>query len=154
MFYRFIARIIEMIVDQMGFAGGGDHFGSAVLVTTRGNESTIAHEFEHMRQSESVGCRLFHIVDYLSENDWSPFPNDAYYTNSREMDAYFIGYLKDEGYIDIYGNWLEDPSEENIRKWSDDFYKKYKKDNSEYRDAIEAKFGTEWVWHRNWWMEY
>ena len=80
--------------------------------------------------------------------------NDAYYTNSREMDAYFIGYLEENGHIDIYGNWLDEPTEENIRKWSKDFYGKYKHKHEKYRDAIEAKFGTEWVWLKNWWMEY
>ena len=46
------------------------------------------------------------------------------------------------------------PTIRTAGKWSGDFYEKYKNDHSEYRDAIEAKFGTEWVWHRNWWMEY
>ena len=142
------------ILEKMGKSGGGDHFGSAALVTDRNNDKTIAHEFEHLRQTEAVGNRFYHMFDYLSENDGSPFPNDAYYTNSREMDAYFIGYLKENGYIDIYGNGLEEASDEDIRLWSEDFYREYRNNREKYRDAIEAKFGTEWVWHKNWWMEY
>ena len=82
----------------------------------------------------------------------SEFP--TYYTNSLEMDAYFIGYLRNNGYINVYGEGLADASEEDIQKWSNDFYKNYKKEHSEYKDAIEAKYGEHWVWHKDWWMEY
>lgn len=49
---------------------------------------------------------------------------------------------------------MENASEEDIQKWSNDFYKNYKKEHSEYKDTIEAKCGEHWVWHKDWWMEY
>ena len=50
---------------------------------------------------------------------------------------------------------MADASEEEIKIWSSNFYENYKnKENGKYRDAIEAKFGKEWVWHKDWWMEY
>lgn len=79
----------------------------------------------------------------------------TYYTNSLEMDAYFMGYLRNKGYVNVYGEGLEDASEDDIQEWSSDFYNNYKnKEDGKYREAIEAKFGKEWVWHKDWWMEY
>lgn len=81
----------------------------------------------------------------------------TYYTNSLEMDAYFIGYLRNNGYINVYGEGLEDASEEEIKNWSNEFYQYYLNDrpgSKNYKDQIIEKFGVNWVWHKDWWMEY
>lgn len=81
----------------------------------------------------------------------------TYYTNSLEMDAYFIGYLRNKGYINVYGEGLEDASEDEVQQWSKDFYQYYlneREGSKDYKRQIIEKFGENWVWRKDWWMEY
>ncbi|MBR6124217.1 RHS repeat-associated core domain-containing protein, partial [Candidatus Saccharibacteria bacterium] len=138
-----------------GQSGGFSHFGHATFVPDRKEKGTIAHEINHSYQMEAYGNRFGYYDNYLEQNSWGlTYESPTYYTNSLEMDAYFIGYLRKNGYINVYGEGLEDASEEEIKNWSGDFYNDYKEKHSEYKDAIEAKYGEHWVWHKDWWMEY
>ena len=139
-----------------GQSGGFSHFGHATFVPDRKEKGTIAHEINHSYQMEAYGNRFGYYDNYLEQNSWGlTSESPTYYTNSLEMDAYFMGYLRNKGYVNVYGEGLEDASEDDIQEWSSDFYNNYKnKEDGKYREAIEAKFGKEWVWHKDWWMEY
>ena len=81
----------------------------------------------------------------------------TYYTNSLEMDAYFMGYLRNNGHINVYGEGLEDASEDEVQQWSKDFYQYYlneREGSKDYKRQIIEKFGENWVWRKDWWMEY
>ena len=152
------------ILDQLGQSGGGDHFGSAALVTDRHYESTIAHEFNHLRQAESGGCRYGYLADYLYRNGGSPFPNDAYYKNGLEMDSYYKGFLYEAGNIDIYGHEIHDDNHLwTHEKMSNIFYNGglyTGRDGETHRwtgyknEHPEVDYGEDWVWHENWWRMY
>ena len=73
------------------------------------------------------------------------------------MDSYFIGYLRNKKNINVYGEGLENASEEDIQEWSNDFYQYYlnvKKESKKYKKQIVEKYGENWVWHKDWWKEY
>ena len=155
------------ILEKMGKSGGGDHFGSAALVTDRYDEPTIAHEFNHLRQAESMGCRFFYLGYYLYKNGGSPFPNDEYYKNDLEMDSYYKGFLYEAGCIDIYGNRRtcqgKGKDEWTHEELSDVFYNggPYTgRDGETYlwagykKEHPEVDYGEHWTWRENWWSLY
>ena len=152
------------VMEQMGISGGGDHFGSAALVTHRDDGGTIAHEFNHLRQTESTGNRFRYLYHYLKNNGWNPFPNDEYYKNEMEMDSYYKGFLYQAECIDIYGNEIRDEAHQWTHKeMSSIFYNggEYKnRDGKTYiwngykNDHPEVDYGDSWTWSDEWWKDY
>ena len=140
----------------MNYAPGSfAHFGHATFVTDRTDSVAIAHEIHHSYQMEDVGWRIMYYYDYMEQSDWDPTQySPSYYTNSKEMDAYFIGYLREKGLVNKYGEGIEKLSADEIRKYSNAFYEKYLTDYPEQAAAIKKKFGEKWVWEEGWWRGY
>ena len=52
---------------------------------------------------------------------------------------------------------MEDASEDEVQQWSKDFYQYYlneREGSKDYKRQIIEKFGENWVWRKDWWMEY
>lgn len=141
-----------------GQSAGFSHFGHATFVPDRKEKGTIAHEINHSYQMEAYGNRFGYYDNYLEQNSWGlTSESPTYYTNSLEMDAYFMGYLRNNGHINVYGEGLEDASEDEVQQWSKDFYQYYlneREGSKDYKRQIIEKFGENWVWRKDWWMEY
>lgn len=149
------------VVKNFGISGGGDHFGHAVMAVDRENKETIAHELNHVRQTENIGYRWLYLFNYLDNNGWSPFPNDAYYSNKMEMDSYYKAFLYKAGCIHVFGNEI------NTDNWTHEemsgiFYnggsfidrKGITREQKSYRTTRDVDYGPDWVWHENWWKDY
>ncbi|WP_297945984.1 RHS repeat-associated core domain-containing protein [uncultured Fibrobacter sp.] len=140
----------------MNYAPGSfAHFGHATFVTDRTDSVAIAHEIHHSYQMEDVGWRIMYYYDYMEQSDWDPTQfSSSYHSNSKEMDAYFIGYLREKGLVNKYGEGIEKLSAEEIRTLSENFYKNYLEKHSDEASAIKKKFGEQWVWEEGWWRGY
>ncbi|WP_297945988.1 RHS repeat-associated core domain-containing protein [uncultured Fibrobacter sp.] len=140
----------------MNYAPGSfAHFGHATFVTDRTDSVAIAHEIHHSYQMEDVGWRIMYYYDYMEQSDWDPTQfSSSYHSNSKEMDAYFIGYLREKGLVNKYGEGIEKLSAEEIREYSKAFYNNYRKEHADEAAAITKKFGEQWVWEEGWWRGY
>lgn len=140
----------------MNYAPGSfAHFGHATFVADRTDSVAIAHEIHHSYQMEDVGWRIMYYYDYMEQSDWDPTQfSSSYHSNSKEMDAYFIGYLRKRGLVNKYGEGIEKLSADEIRMYSNDFYKEYRDDHPDQAAAITKKFGEQWVWEEGWWRGY
>lgn len=149
------------VVKNFGISGGGDHFGHAVMAVDRENKETIAHELNHVRQTENIGHRWLYLFNYLDNNGWSPFPNDAYYSNKMEMDSYYKAFLYKNGCIDVYGNEIGEWTHEEMSRA---FYKGgqytvngftyYRSEGDSYSHKHPEVVYDDWFWYENWWKDY
>lgn len=149
------------VVKNFGISGGGDHLGHAVMAVDRENKETIAHELNHVRQTENIGHRWLYLFNYLDNNGWSPFPNDAYYSNKMEMDSYYKAFLYKNGCIDVYGNEIGEWTHEEMSRA---FYKGgqytvngftyYRSEGDSYSHKHPEVVYDDWFWYENWWKDY
>lgn len=144
------------VVKNFGISGGGDHFTHAVMAVDRENKETIAHELNHVRQTENIGHRWLYLFNYLDNNGWSPFPNDAYYSNKMEMDSYYKAFLYENGCIDVFGNEI------NTDKWThmemsewfyngtfDEYGIRLTYGYADEHPEVREKYGPSWTWRRD-----